>query len=195
MRPKISFSFCAMICLMAWLDLHFCLWFLLGSLVHELGHLLVMKLCRVPIRGMQVGAKGAVLEVGLLDYKKELLCAAAGPAASILLGVGLLRLAPRPALVSFLLAAVNLLPLYPLDGGRMALAGLLLRHEPERAEKIMHTITFVTCCILMFLACWGTICLRAGLWPIFAAFILLWRAGDREKQLQFSASKDKIEKK
>ena len=177
-RPDISFGFCAVICVLAWLDWRFCLQFLLCALCHELGHLACIALCRVKVRGISFTAAGAVIDTCLCDSKTELLCAAAGPAMGIVLGFTLLRYAPRTAMISFLLSVVNLLPLYPLDGGRMLRALLSLRFEEDTTGRILRYTTVCVCCLLMLLACWGTVCLQMGLWPIFAALVLLWRAGE-----------------
>lgn len=179
-RPKISFGFCSLVCLMAWLDLGFCLRFLCCALWHEGGHLAVMKLCGVPVSGFSLSAAGAVIETAFYDEKKEFLCAAAGPLAGAVLGCFLLRVEPKTAMISMLLSLVNLLPVYPLDGGRMLRALLLRRFSAVRTERLLHMVSVCVCCVLMLLACWGTVCLQMGLWPIFAALVLLWRAGSRE---------------
>lgn len=181
MRIKVSFGFCAMVCLLAWLNARLCIWFLASILCHELGHLLALRLCRAVLEGISLEMAGAVIQTSLAGYRQEILCAAAGPAANCLLGAAVLRLQPQLAVISLLLAAVNLLPLYPLDGGRILRAALLLHCSQEKAERILHVVTVGVCCILMVLACWITVELQAGLWPIFAALILLWRAGEREK--------------
>lgn len=179
-RLRISFGFCAVICLFAWVDWRFCLRFLVCALWHEMGHLAVMKLCRVPVEGVFLTAAGAVIETVFQDDKKEFLCAAAGPAAGVLLGCVLLRIYPVMAMVSLLLSVVNLLPLDPLDGGRMLRTGLSIWLPEERVAGILRFVSGMVCCVLMVLACWGTICLQMGLWPIFAALVLLWRVGARE---------------
>lgn len=138
-----------------------------------------MRLCRVPVRGVTLAAAGAVIEAVFCDYKKEIICAAAGPLAGALLGILLLRLVPDVALISFLLSAANLLPLYPLDGGRILRAAMYSCFS-DRADRIVHIITVTVCCILMVAACWGAVCLQMGLWPIFLALALLCRAGTRE---------------
>jgi len=177
---------------MGWLDLQFCGHFLLCILAHEAGHFVALKLCRIQVKGICFGFCGAVMEVGCMDYRQELLCAAAGPMTSVLLGLSILSFAPRPGLLSLCLAAVNLLPMYPMDGGRMLHAILMQRLSEKRAERILHIATVTVCLLLMVAACWGTICLQAGIWPIFAALALLWRVGGMEKQLLFSFSADKM---
>lgn len=137
----------------------------------------MMAVCRVPVRRVLFKISGAVIEGSFRSYSQEFLCAAAGPAAGALLAVLMHRHAPELAILSVLLTVVNLLPIYPLDGGRMLRAALLQRLEEARVRQILSACTFVTCCLLMLGVCWVTIWLQAGVWPMFAALIILWRVG------------------
>lgn len=193
-RIEITFGFCAVLCFLLWLDAKMTIWFLVCILVHELGHWTALRLCKVKVTGFRLCLTGAVLETAWLSYEKEMLCSIAGPIFSAILGGMLLRRLPRVGVLSFGLAAVNLLPLYPMDGGRLLTALLSQSLPVERVERILSGIGFVTCAILMLLACWGTIVLQTGLWPIFAALIFLSRVGDPEKLLLFLQKTDRIEK-
>ena len=177
-RLKISFGFWAVLCILAWLDWRFCLRFFVCALFHEIGHLVATWVCRVNVRGISLSAAGAVIDTQFCDCKTELICAAAGPVVGAVLGLCFLHHAPKTAMVSFLLSIVNLLPLYPLDGGRMLHAVLNLRLPEEKTRRVLRYTALCVCCVLMLLACWGTIWLQMGVWPIFAALVLLWRAGE-----------------
>jgi len=178
---KVSFGFCAMVLVLAWLDWKICVWFLLGVVVHELGHLAALKLCKTNVRKIWFTLNGASIGTDRLDYRKEIVCAAAGPLFSFLLGFAVLRFVPELALISLMLGMVNCLPIHPLDGGRILKSILLLRCSPQTAEKAMRIVSFVISGILMLLACWGTILLQSGLWPMFAVLVLLCRLEEREK--------------
>lgn len=190
-RLEITFGFCAAVCALGWLNGQLTLWLLICIAAHEMGHLAALRLCGIPVLGLRLSLTGAVIRTGLMAYGQEAICAAAGPGASLLLGVVLLRVVPEAGMLSLGLAAVNLLPLYPMDGGRI-LAALLLRAAPERAYRVLSRVSFAVCGILMLLACWAAAVLQMGLWPVFAALILLCRAGNTEKQLLFSVQKDKM---
>ena len=178
-KIEITFGFCSLICFVGWLNWRVCIWFICASFAHELGHLLAMGLCGIPILGIKFSASGAVIKAVFSDYKTEMICTFAGPVAGVIFGLGLLRIVPGAAMVSLMLSTVNLLPLYPLDGGRV-LKAIMLRYVPEKADARMKRCTSIVCCMLMVLACWGTIYLQMGVWPIFASLALLWRAGGRE---------------
>ena len=175
--PKITLYFAAMICILAWLDLKLCLSFLLSVLVHELGHLLVMKLWKIPVGDVVIGAGGAKIETGTMGHLAELCCAAAGPAAGVAFGLATARLLPQAAVVSVFLSLINLLPVHPMDGGRILRSILCMNMDEAKVSKITKTVASVVCCVLMICACWATIQLQMGIWPIFAALILLCRAG------------------
>lgn len=166
-----------MVCVLGWLDFKICGCFLAAMTIHELAHLLAMRLCRTSVNGISLRLSGAVIGCGFCSYGQEAICAAAGPAASFLLGWTVLRIAPQLAGTSFLLGAGNLLPVYPLDGGRILRALLLRKCDEEMVAVILARVTFVTCCLLMTGACWLTAELQVGLWPVFAALAVLCRVG------------------
>jgi Zn-dependent protease/CBS domain-containing protein len=113
--------------------------FFVSILLHELGHSLVARASGIGIRSITLFIFGGVarLERDPPDGRTELRMAAAGPAVSLVLsvlflGVGVLA-APGGsvwavtrylALINFVVAVFNLVPAFPLDGGRL-LRGLL----------------------------------------------------------------------
>lgn len=180
---RVTPGFAAALCLLGWCDLRLCGFFLLGLTVHEAAHLTALALFRRPVLGLTLSAGGAKIETEALTLRQEALSAAAGPLVNLLSGALTLRCVPAFSAVSLGLAAVNLLPLYPLDGGRILRAALLSRLPPERTERILRLAVWLTCSTLMVGACWLTVWRQAGLWPIFAALVLLCRAGNAASEL------------
>lgn len=180
-RIKVSPGFCALICILGWYDLRLCRWFLLSLLVHELGHGAVLALLGVSMTGFRLRLSGAVINCGLCTYRQELYSAAAGPAAGMLLALMAARRQPELALLSALLSGVNLLPLYPLDGGRILRAALLLRWQEPTAARILSRVRFAVSGLMMLGACWATAVAQAGIWPIFAVLVILCRVGTGEQ--------------
>ena len=176
-------GFAAALCLLGWCDLRLCGLFLLALALHEAAHLTALALFRRPVLGLTLSAGGAKIETEALTLRQEALSAAAGPLVNLLSGALTLRCVPAFSAVSLGLAAVNLLPLYPLDGGRILRAALLSRLPPERTERILRLAVWLTCSTLMVGACWLTVWRQAGLWPIFAALVLLCRAGNAASEL------------
>ena len=127
-----------------------------GVVLHELGHSVVAMRFGFPIESITLWLFGGIanLEEMPEDWKQELQIAVAGPIVSILVGAvsyGAFLLLPGShsvvldaarfvfgylALMNVALAAFNMLPGFPMDGGRV-LRALLARNRPyARATKI-----------------------------------------------------------
>lgn len=162
---------------MAWYSIKICAWFLAALFCHELGHVLALVYYHVPIRRVSIGISGAVIHHDLCTYRTEFVCALSGPAAGFLLCLIVCRRCPELAVISCGLSFVNLLPLYPLDGGRILRSVLLQRFNEAFVMRVLKYVTAAVCCILMTAACCVTATLQMGIWPIFAVLAILWRVG------------------
>ena len=114
-----SFSACIWGCLLlllAPLDLVFS--FYAAAAIHESCHILALRLFHIPIYSMTLSISGAVIQTAPLHPKQEFLCAVSGPAGSFLC-VLFLRFLPLVAIFGLIQGIYNLLPIYPMDGGRM----------------------------------------------------------------------------
>ena len=113
-------------------------WFfsaILAASVHELGHFLCARILKVPIFSVTVSAGGCRMEPGFMTGPKEFFCASAGPLASLGLAC-FIRKMPVLGICGLVQGLFNLLPVYPMDGGRMlrSLAG-------EGASKVVSMVT------------------------------------------------------
>ncbi len=128
-------------------------------LLHELGHAVAALAFRIPVRRIRLMIFGGVAE---LDDEpphagSEFLVAIAGPAVSVLLAILLgagwlgssLQGGPEPltgvlgylAFINLILAVFNLIPGFPLDGGRVLRAILWgVMGSLSRATRIASTI-------------------------------------------------------
>ena len=91
---------------------------LFAAMIHEVCHILVIIVLKLPIYGLSVGLSGAKIHTAPLLPWQEFICAAAGPVGSFLC-VLLVHRWPMIALCGLVQGSFNLLPIYPLDGGRI----------------------------------------------------------------------------
>ena len=82
---------------------------------------------------------------------------------------------PAFAAYSLMLGIYNLLPVWPLDGGR-AVRCALAQHLPlARAEAVSRRSSFAVCAALLLAGIILTFFRRAGLWPLGTAAYLTLR--------------------
>jgi Zn-dependent protease/predicted transcriptional regulator len=132
---------------------------LFGSIVvHELCHSLVANAYKLPMKGITLFIFGGVAEMGgePASPKVEFLMAIAGPAASVVIGF-LFFLLHRAGegrwsteavgvmgylgWINWILAAFNMLPAFPLDGGRVLRSALWQWHgDLRRATRLAARI-------------------------------------------------------
>ena len=138
-----------------------------AALFHELCHGAVAVALGGSMGVIRLGERGATMEVGGLSNGRELLAAAAGPVGS--LGLLLLgRCFPRLALCGLVQGLYNLLPIYPLDGGRILFCLIRFRHSEGVALKICRRIGALAGALA------GLGLLWLGLYP--GAILVLWMA-------------------
>jgi Zn-dependent protease/predicted transcriptional regulator len=129
-----------------------------GVLIHELAHSLVARKKGIKINSIMLMIFGgiATMEEGVPDPKAELPMALIGPIASLLVGLvccGIVFAIPAVTrnppvagvlifvfgylgVLNIILFAFNLLPAFPMDGGRVLRAWLAERMPLHRATKI-----------------------------------------------------------
>ena len=107
------------------LPLNVLLSFVLAASIHELCHILALFFFRNTVQEIHLSAFGAEIATGQLYPSQELICAAAGPVGSLLLTLFSKQM-PLVALFGLCQGLFNLLPIYPMDGGRMVRSIFLL---------------------------------------------------------------------
>lgn len=148
-----------------------------AAAVHELCHALAIVSMRGHIYALRLGAGGIKMETDSLPPGREIVAALAGPLGSALLLFGA-RWMPRTAVCGAVHCFYNLLPLFPMDGGRIvknALALFLPAPLSGRlflaSQRILRIVLGVLCLLATF---------RWGIFPAAVGLLLLMR--QREKR-------------
>ena len=139
-----------------WLFLGFCLlytsprlvlWLGAACLIHEIGHILAIRLMKGTVERIDLTGPGMVIHPSrsrLFTYREDCIIALAGPFFSFLLTAAAAAWASlfggssASLLIglSFSLGLFNLLPIEPLDGGRFLRAASIDLLGPDRGESV-----------------------------------------------------------
>lgn len=164
----------------------------LAVLVHEGSHFLAAKVMGIPVYSLRIRACGCVLDMPPLSGTQELLCAAAGPAGSLLL-LGMIRWVPLLALCGAVQGLFNLLPVYPLDGGRILHSCLCLGMGEGTADKVCLWTERVVLLLLLTAGLMGAVYMNWGILPAAAGLLAAGRFGKTKNSLQTGATRGTIE--
>jgi len=170
-----------------------------GVVLHELGHSLVALRYDVPIDSITLWIFGGIASMEELpeNWRHELTIAIAGPVVSMVLGVGCyLAFLGTPdgfpavrfvlgylAVLNVVLAVFNMLPAFPMDGGRV-LRALLARNRPfARATQIAAEVGKG---FAILLGLWGLFTFQ---WLLIGiAFFIYIGASSEAKQVTLKAA-------
>jgi len=153
-------------------------WFVLAFygvviLLHEVGHLLAGRAVGLQSGNILLTAFGGVVDIqGIRTPWQELVMTAGGPAVNVVLCLPLWLLADlspfcaRLFVVNLIILAFNLIPAFPMDGGRI-LRALLWRwwHDRSRATRWAASVSKVTCAAMAGLGLY-----IGQLWLLIMAF-------------------------
>ncbi len=149
-------------------------------LVHELSHSLVARRMGASVREIILFIFGGVAVIERLpkEPKKELAIAIAGPLASLSLALFMLiplRLLTLFGYFNLVLALFNLIPAFPMDGGRVLRSLLAKRYGYVRATRISASVGKVLAIIM------GITGLFTNIWLTLIALFIYMGAVEEEK--------------
>lgn len=149
------------------------LWLVGFSLIHELGHMLTIALLGGRVERFSGAGQGFSLSVNGLSYQGELLVAVAGPLTSFFLALLFWRY-PYFRFANLALAGFNLVPILPLDGGRILRCILALFCEPHLRQMILQIVGMVFLLPLLGMAFWQFLSSGYNISLLFISFYLLF---------------------
>ena len=154
-------------------------------LLHELGHAVVARWLGVRVSGIELGFFGGAAKMVELprSANHEIAIAAAGPAVSLALtGVGFglgavtgFWLFSMIGWINLVIAAFNLLPALPMDGGRILRALLTRRMDFVRATDVAVKVS------RGFAIAFGVLGLAYGALQLLFLAPVLWMLGSQER--------------
>ena len=137
-----------------------------AACIHEGFHIAAVCLAGGRINGICINPFGMVIETHGIHGGREAISALAGPLGSLLLLL-LIRWYPQLSLCGLVQGIFNLLPIYPLDGGR-ALGCILEKFLPNHADSVCRWAERLTFVILFC----GTVFLSSAFgWGIYPAVL------------------------
>lgn len=172
-------------------------------LLHELGHSVVAQWYKIPVRSITLFLFGGVAQIGAEPPSAvaEFLIAIAGPAVSLALAIlfylvqplvsgmeALLGLAEYLAFINMALLVFNLIPGFPLDGGRVFRAAVWkatgnLRRATLTAANVGRLFAF----LFIFVGVWQMFSgnFGGGIWIAFIGWFLDNAASAQIQQVTF----------
>jgi Zn-dependent protease/CBS domain-containing protein len=176
----------------------------LSVTLHELGHSVVARGFGVKVRGIVLLPIGGVSQMEEMPRQpnQEFLIAVAGPATSVVLGLVLGTASlllygpaatfkttvtgglflPNLARVNLLLAIFNLLPGFPMDGGRIFRSALARGMPFDRATAIAASVGRV------FAIGLGLVGLFTNIWLVFIAVFIYFGASAEANQVRIKTA-------
>ena len=171
---------------------------LIAVSAHELAHLLVLvrrgplprAIVLLPVGGLAIAEVTSESPNPLPTLRRELAISLAGPAFSLLLALAIAIVvsgfAPRVNLwqrpwadianlprsafwINLFLAVLNLLPAYPLDGGKILRAFFATQTNYVTATRRAVNVGNIFVALLMFAGLWNTWLMLAGVFLFFAS--------------------------
>ncbi len=147
-------------------------------LLHELGHAITGIILGLKIKKININVFG--LSIEFENYGKErinnkIIIDMAGPAINIITFIiAVIFKNEEIAYINILLAIINLLPIYPLDGGRIVKNLLLKSHNYKQVvgytEKIskdtLIIITAISSLVILYIKNFGIFLVIIYLWSI-----------------------------
>ncbi len=175
MKTKVSAPFCIMLaCSLMLLPFSWLLAALSAAIWHELCHYAAIRFFSKENTPVHIFSYGAKIQLPPMARWQELVCALAGPIG----GFSLLlfdRWIPRTAICAAFHSLYNLLPFYPMDGGRALQCLLSILLPPKTVANTSRVFEKLSLAGLIGLAIYGSVCQKLGIFPLILVGTLFLR--------------------
>ena len=156
---------------------------MLFAFIHELGHMIAGIMLKLKPKSLSIMPFGISITFEAYGYKKlvelkKILIFIAGPATNVLIAIVVaflnidVNLKQTIIYSNMLIAIFNLIPLYPLDGGRILKGFIRIKKSELQADKIINKIS--NCIIIIFTAISSIAILYFKNFAILFILIYLW---------------------
>ena len=164
---------------------------MLFSIIHEIGHIIVGLILKMKLEKIEIIPFGITASF-YSDFKeskiKEIFVALAGPIVSLAMAIlggnfDITYIANEEFVYSNILICIfNLIPIYPLDGGRIIKGILYIILGSEKSEILMNKISNITIIILTIISSIAVYYYKNI--AIFLICIFLWSLSLKEKNVK-----------
>lgn len=137
---------------------------IISVVIHEIGHLVAIRLCKNSIYCIQVNIRGIYILTDSQAPVYEIICSLAGPLLGII-PVIFSKWIPRIAICAYIQTIYNLLPIYPQDGGRIIKSILILIFKKQKGIKVFTVLEII------FKVFIGVLLFYGAMWNIFGSLL------------------------
>lgn len=173
MTIKIHFSFIVFLIYLFFINnIEYYLIFYFFAILHELAHIIVSYVLKVKISEINFLSVGLNVQYeNNISYTKEFIIASAGPIFS--LALALLFENQNFAIMNFIIFMSNMMPIYPLDGGRIIRIFLVKILGYKKGITFYKVILIFSICVLIFLNLIITVYFKNYYLLVFSGYIFI----------------------
>ena len=153
---------------------------MLFAFIHELGHLLAGVLLKLKPKKMTIMPFGISIvfeeycEAKIINIKKMII-AIAGPLTNIAIAIVFFLLKKEGTeniiYANIIIALFNLLPIYPLDGGRILKSALKMKMNSRESDKIIYGVTNISLIVLTIIGSIVTLSIKNIAFAVILAYL------------------------
>lgn len=147
---------------------------LVSVLTHELSHYLSILITGGKIHNIQIGLSGFKMQTSSMSHWQELFCAASGPVGGLMLFIIFMKKLPLLAVFALIHSLYNLIPLYPLDGGRVLHSVIGLLCSEGHFNRVTSNMDACVSIILVLVAVCLILRFMSGPLPLILVLVMIF---------------------